>query len=24
MEMGERLAGEVKQYIVSYCPASCI
>lgn len=24
MEMGERLATEVKQYILSFCPASCL
>lgn len=24
MEMGERLAQEVKQYIISFCPASCL
>lgn len=24
MEMGERLATEVKQYILSFCPISCI
>jgi alpha-beta hydrolase superfamily lysophospholipase len=24
MEMGERLATEVKQYIISFCPASCL
>ena len=24
MEMGERLANEVKQYILSFCPISCI
>ena len=24
MEMGERLSTEVKQYIISFCPVSCI
>lgn len=24
MEMGERLASEVRNYIVSFCPASCL
>jgi triacylglycerol esterase/lipase EstA (alpha/beta hydrolase family) len=24
MEMGERLATEVKQYIISFCPSSCL
>lgn len=24
MEMGERLSSEVKQYILSFCPASCL
>ncbi len=24
MEMGERLSNEIKQYILSFCPATCL